>query len=303
MSKKIKGIFFILIASISLCFGQELNCKVTINSQKASKTDPKVFKTLEQALNDFMNGTKWSNDNFKPFEKIECSILLTIETEPKENSFTASLTITSSRPVFNSDYRTPLMNYKDRSFEFTYKENDALDFNENTYNNNLTHTFGYYAFVILGMDYDTYAPSGGTPFFNKAEVLCQLAQNASSDAGWKNNFGERTRTNLIAEIQNNRYRTFREVLYTYHLKGLDVMYDDVVKGRTAISNAINLLSGINTDNSNTMIVQLFTQAKSNEITSIFETAEKSEKEVTFKTMSKIDATNTQKYQNAILKTK
>ncbi len=291
------------MTSVESSFGQELNCKLTINSQKSSKTDPKVFKTLEQALNDFVNGTKWTNDSYKPAEKIECAILITIESEPKENSFTSTITITSSRPVFNSDFRTPMINYKDRSFEFSYKENDALDFNENVFNSNLTHTIAYYAHVILGYDYETYSPSGGAPFFNKAEVLCQLALNASSDPGWKNNFGERTRTNLIAEIQNTRYKLFRDILYTYHLKGLDMMYDDVVKGRSNIALAINNMNIINTDNANTMILQLFTQAKSNEIASIFEMSDKIEKESVFKSMSKIDATNAQKYQNALQKNK
>jgi hypothetical protein len=296
-------IIVLVIFGCTYSYGQELNCKVTVNSQKASKTDPKVFKTLEQALNDFVNGTKWTNDSYKPNEKIECAILITIESEPKENSFTSTITVTSSRPVFNSDFRTPMINYKDRSFDFTYKENDAMDFNENTFNNNLTHTIGYYVYVILGYDYDSYAPNGGTPYFNKAEVLCQLAQNASSDIGWKNNFGERTRTNLIAEIQNNRYKSFRDIIYTYHMKGLDMMYDDVVKGRSNIALAINNLNLINTDNANTMIVQLLTQAKSNEIASIFEMSDKAEKESVLKMMTKIDATNTQKYQNALQKNK
>ncbi len=295
--------FFVMQASIA----QELNCKVTINTQKITQTaNVKIFKVLEQALNDFMNNTKWTSDNFKSNEKIECSILLQVE-EAKtkdgniiENSFNGTLTIQSSRPVFNSDYKTTMLNWKDLNLSFNYKENDQLDYNENAYLNNLTHTFAFYANIIIGLDYDSYSMNGGTSFFTKAENLAQLAAN-SSDAGWKNNMNDRTRLNLITDIQASKYKTFREALYTYHIKGIDMMYDDAVKARANITQAITLLNTINSNTPNSILIQLFNQAKSNEITSIFDVSDKVEKENALRIMSKIDIPNSSKYQQLLLK--
>jgi hypothetical protein len=305
-----RKIYCLLITFIFINFtieAQELNCKVSINTQKITQTaNIKIFKTLEQSLNDFMNNTKWTNDVYKTHEKIECSILLQVE-ELKtkdgnviENKFLGTLTIQSSRPVFNSDYKTTMLNWKDLNFSFTYKENDQLEYNENAYLNNITHTFAFYANIILGIDYDSYSLNGGTSFFTKAENLAQLAAN-SDDQGWKNNLNDRTRFNLITDIQASKYKAFREAEYAYHLKGIDIMYDDVVKARSGISQAINLLNGINTNTPNSILVQLFTQAKSNEIASIFDNSEKAERESVMKTMSKIDIPNSSKYQQIMLK--
>ena len=299
---------FTLLFSVFNLQAQELNCKVTINTQKITQSaNIKIFKTLEQQLNDFMNTTKWTGDIYKSHEKIECSILLQVE-EVKtkdgnvvENKFLGTLTIQSSRPVFNSDYKTTMLNWKDLSLSFSYKENDQLEYNENAYLNNLTHTFAFYANVIVGIDYDSYSLNGGSPYFTKAENLAQLAAN-SDDPGWKNNINDRTRYNLITDIQASKYKAFREAIYNYHIKGIDLMYDDPNKARLGITQAITLLNGINSNTPNSILVQLFTQAKSNEIASIYDSSEKAEKDNAMKIMSKIDIPNSSKYQQIMQRT-
>lgn len=303
--------FFIatmLLLLLQRSYAQELNCKVSINTQKITQSvNVKIFKVLEQSLNDFMNTTKWTGDNYKANEKIECSILLQVEEAKSkdgnviEGSFVGTLTIQSSRPVFNSDYKTTMLNWKDQNLSFLYKENDQLDYNENAYLNNLTHTFAYYANIIIGLDYDSYSLNGGSAFFTKAENLAQLAAN-STDQGWKNNINDRTRFNLISDIQASKYRAFREAEYTYHIKGIDLMYDDASKARAGVSQALVALSTITANTPNSILVQLFTQAKSNEIASMYDIGEKSEKESALKTMSKIDIPNSGKYQQILNKT-
>lgn len=288
-------------------YSQELNCKITLNTQKVTQSNNiRIFKILEQSLNDFVNNTRWTNDNYKPHEKIECSILLQVE-EAKtkdgniiENRFIGTLTIQSSRPVFNSDYKTTMLNWKDQNLIFNYKENDQFDFNENTYTNNLAHTFAFYANIIIGLDYDSYSLNGGLPFFTKAENLAQLAAN-SDDQGWKNNVNERTRFNLISDIQASKYKVFHEALYNYHLKGIDLMYDDPIKARASVTTAITQFNTLNNITANSILVQLFTQAKSNEIAGMFESGEKVEKENAMKIMSKIDIPNSARYQQVMIK--
>lgn len=269
------------------------------------------MKALEQQLNDFMNSTRWTGDIFKPHEKIECSILLQVEeatfTDSKtnevtiiENRFIGTLTIQSSRPVFNSDYKTTILNWKDQDLVFTYKENDPIDYNENIYNNNLVHVFAYYANIIIGLDYSTYSLNGGTPYFSKAENLLQLASN-SDDGGWKNNINQRNRFTLVTDLLAPKFKAFHEAMYTYHLKGLDVMYDDPVKGRAAVSDAITNLNTVNNAQANSVLVQLFGLSKSNEIALMFESVDRSVKEPILKTMSRIDITNGNKYQDALIK--
>jgi hypothetical protein len=296
-----------LMMSIVVAYAQELNCKVTINTQKINTADVKIFKALEQSLNDFMNTTKWTQDVYKAHEKIECSILLQIEEaldgnkKVIENRFVGTLTIQSSRPVFNSDYKTTTLNWKDQNLVFNYKENDQLEFNENAYVNNLTHTFAFYAYVFLGLDYDSYALNGGTPYFTKAENLAQLAAN-SEDAGWKNNINDRTRFNLITDIQASKYKAFRDAMYNYHIKGMDLMYDDPVKGRAGVTQALASLNTITANTPNSILVQLFTQAKTNEITAMFEaSSDKVEKDNAMRIMSKIDVPNSSRYQQVMMK--
>lgn len=297
-------LLMLFLCFCSCTFAQELNCKIDVNTQRLSVNDAKIMKTLEQTLNDFMNNTRWTNDNFKPFEKIECSILMTIDAKSGDNKFSATLNIQTSRPVYNSDYKTTMMNWKDRNFQFTYKEFDPIEFSENSFTSNMASTFAFYAYMIIGMDYDSYSQGGGTPYFNKAESVMQ--QVPFGEPGWNpdnKDVNDRTRGNMVMEMQNSRYKGYRDAMYTYHMKGLDVMYDDPNLGRSSIATAIGAVNQLNTDFSNTMIVQMFNLAKSNEIAQIFDGSTKGDKDNVMRVMQKLDTQNSQKYQQIMMKGK
>jgi hypothetical protein len=254
------------------------------------------MKTLEQSLNEFMNNTKWTNDNFKPFERIDCSILLTIDSKNGDKC-TGNLTIQSSRPVYNSDYKTTLLNWKDRNFNFTYKEFDPIEFSENSFTSNLASTFAFYADMIIGLDYDSYSLNGGTPFFNKAENI--VNQVPLGEAGWSpdsKDLNDRTRGNMVTEIQNSKFKAFREAMYNYHLKGLDKMFDDAAAGKAGILAATAGMASISKDNPNAMVVQLFNLAKSSETSNFTDTGGGNNGGQAGKPLPGSDMNNTQKNQ-------
>jgi len=292
--RKLLFLFFAMIFLGSNSFGQELNCKVTVNAQKLNVNDAKVMKTLEQSLNEFMNNTKWTNDNFKPFERIECSILLTIDSKNGDKC-TGNLTIQSSRPVYNSDYKTTILNWKDRNFNFVYKEFDPIEFSENSFTSNLASTFAFYADVIIGLDYDSYALNGGTPFYNKAENI--VNQVPLGEPGWSpdsKDLNDRTRGNMVTEFQNPKFKAFRDAMYSYHLKGLDKMFDDPSAGKAGILAASTSMASIIKDNPNAMVVQLFNLAKSSETSNFTDAGGNNNGGQGNKPAGSLDQNNTQK---------
>ena len=178
---------FIILSFVffgSQLFAQEINCAVTINAEKVTQTDPKIFKTLETAIFEFMNTRKWTDDVFLPEERIECQILISITEELSSDRFRAQTSIVSRRPVFGSDYNSTLFNFQDKDFEFIYSEYQPLEFNENQYTNNLTAMLAYYAYIIIGLDYDSFALKGGDKYFLKAQTIVNQASN-SDFKGWK----------------------------------------------------------------------------------------------------------------------
>ena len=195
-----------------------------------------------------------------------------------------------------------MLNYKDRNFTFTYKEFDPIEFNENVYTGSLASAFAFYAYIIIGLDYDSYSMLGGTQYFNKAENI--VLQVPLGEPGWSadnKDLNDRTRGNLVTEIQNSRYKTFREGWYSYHLKGLDIMYNDPVLARTNMGMVIQNMNKLNTDFVNTMVMLVFNQAKSNEIANIFDGAPKMERDNILRIMSKMDQSNSQRFQQLLQK--
>jgi hypothetical protein len=291
------SIFFLLTIS---AFGQELNCIVTVNSEKATQTDPKIFKTLETSIFEFMSTRKWTDEVYLPEERIECQILITINSQDDKNSdkFYATASIVSRRPVYGSDYNSTLLNYQDKDFEFQYAEYQPLEFNENQFTSNLTSMLAFYAYIIIGMDNDSFAQRGGDKYFIKAQTIVNQASNRE-EKGWKSYDGTRSRYWLIDNLMDPKFSGFRDSFYQYHRQGLDLMYNDQIKPVAAISKALQTLDNINRTQPNSMIMQLFFSAKSDELLGIYSKAIPAEKSKAVNMLMRLDPVNADSYQELL----
>ena len=261
-------IFLFLLFSIKPSHAQELRARVSVLSNRVSNSvDKKTFQTLQTALNDFVNNRKWSTDNFSQQEKIDCSFLLNVESTDQANVYKGSLTIQSARPVFNSSYSSPIINFQDNDVIFKYAEFQQLEFNENNVSgtdplaSNLTAIFAYYINIILGMDYDSFSPRGGNVYFQKAQNIVNNAPEGKNVSGWKAFDGTRNRYWLAENLMNSRYTIMHDVIYDYYRLGMDNLYDQEANARVQMLNVLNLLNNFNSDNSNTMILPFFCRVK------------------------------------------
>lgn len=245
---------------------QELNCTVTVNSDQVSQTNQQIFKTLEQSLSDFVNKSKWTNRVYKENERVNAQMFITI-TEYESDRFKGNIQIQSSRPVFNTSYETPVFNYKDNQFNFQYQEFQPLVFNENVYESNLVAVVAYYAYIILGLDADTFSLDGGTDFFRKAQNIVTQAQGGNS-SGWSQTT-DRSRFELVDNLLSNTYREYRVAMYNYHRKGLDILGDNNSTGKQVIAGTMKLFETMINRRPNAFLIQTFFDAKSEEIQNIF----------------------------------
>jgi energy-coupling factor transporter ATP-binding protein EcfA2 len=228
-------------------------------------------------------------------ERIECSILINVTQELSSDKFSAQLTVQSNRPVFNSSFNSTVLKWVDKDFQFQYAEYQPLEFNENTLLSNLTSILAYYAYTIIGLDNDSFAPSGGTPYYQKAQTIVNAAQS-TPESGWKSYDGTRNRYWLINNLLNTKLNNVRTVLYKYHRDGLDKMYENADLARKPITECLNLLNQMNDDVPNSMILQVFMQGKQEELMGIFSKATPQEKTAAVQTLSKLDPANSSKYQ-------
>lgn len=287
-------------------FGQEVQSKVTlITSRVPSTVDKKIFLTLQTQLTNFINNRKWTSDVFQAKERIECSFLLNIESVVEANVYKASLTIQAARPVYNSSYSSPLINFQDGDVTFRYVEYQPIEFNENRVQgsdalaSNLTAVFAYYVNIILGLDYDSFSAKGGDAYFQRAQNIVNNAPENRNISGWKAFDGLRNRYWLAENLLNTRYNLVHDVIYTYYRQGLDKMYENDTDGRSEIINALVQLQTINQENPNSMLVQFFMLGKSQEIIRILKKALPPEKSRAVETLQKLDVANSAKYQQEI----
>jgi len=263
---KILHIVIFLLAVVQLN-AQELNCSITVNSDKIPGSNKQIFTTLENALNEFVNQKRWTSYNYKPQERIDCNLTITI-LEQSGDDFKGHIQIQSSRPIFNSSYLTPVFNFKDDDFSFQYAEFEPLQFNENTFESNLVSVISFYVYTILGFDADTFSLNGGTAHFTKAQDIVVQAQQ-SGYIGWNQNDGTRTRFTLIDNILSPTYSLFRSTLYEYHLKGLDTMSQDKKKAKQKIADSIESLKSIFDMRPNAFLLRVFMDSKATEIVNVF----------------------------------
>ena len=300
------ALLFFLLFSITICHAQELRARVTVLSNRvANNVDKKTFQTLQTALNNFVNNQKWSTDNFGEQEKIDCSFLLNLESTDDPNVYKASLSIQSARPVFNSSYISPIINFQDNDIVFKYAEFQQLEFNDNRVSgtdplaSNLTAIFAYYIDIILGFDYDSFSPRGGDPYFQKAQNIVNNAPEGKNISGWKAFDGTRNRYWLAENLLNSRYTIMHDAIYSYYRLGMDKLYDEEANARIQILNVLSLLNNFNTENSNTMILQFFFQGKTQELIQIFSKATPPDKSRALDLLQRLDVSSAPKYKEGL----
>lgn len=289
---------FLLTLSSVIASAQEFNAKVKINTPKLQTVDPAVFKTLESSVAQLVNETAWSNDEYEPFERISMNITINITEETSPTSFKAEMMIQATRPIFNTGQETQLFSNSDKAVSFSYEQYQPLEFTKNTYNNNLTSILSFYCYYILGFDYDTYAPNGGSKYFELAqEIMTNIPPTiVNGDDGWSSVKGNsRNRYWLIENILSPRFLPMRKALYDYHLRGLDRMSEDIDAGRQSIASAVLKIGQVARAYPNTMVIQLFSISKGDEILQIFVKADKETRRKIYETMVKIDPPNASKY--------
>ena len=264
-----RNIIYILLTFFAVVQlnAQELNCTITVNADKIPGSNKQIFTTLENSLDEFVNQKRWTSYNYKPQERIDCNLTLTI-LERNGGEFRGHIQIQSSRPIFNSSYSTPVFNFKDDDFSFQYAEFEPLQFNENTFESNLVSVVSFYVYAILGFDADTFSLEGGAPYFTRAQDRLVQAQQ-SGYAGWNQNDGTGTRFTLIDNILSPTYSLFRNALYEYHFKGLDVMSDNKQKAKEEIVKSITNLKSIFNTRPNAFLLRVFMDSKATEIVSVF----------------------------------
>lgn len=293
---KIKFIFlFLSLLTGNLIIAQELNCTVKVLSPAIQGTERSVFETLETAIKEFMNNTRWTNDNFKQDEKIECNLTINVTKRNSVDEFEANIIVQSRRPVYKSSYNTNLINYQDNDFTFKYTPFQPFEFNENTFINNLTSTLGYYAYIFIGLDYDTFSPEGGTPYYQKAQTIVNNAQNAP-DKGWKAFEGSKNRYWLAENLANANFKGVRSCLYNYHRNGLDMMTNDVEMARKNIADALDGLMKVHNLQMGSFLMQVFFLAKADEVVNIFSVAPPDVKSKLVPLLNTIDPGNVTKYE-------
>ncbi len=300
--KKIILYTLFCICSISVIKAEELQAKVTVIASRVPTTvDRKIFTTLQTQLNNLLNNRKWGGDVFKQQEKIECNFLLNIESVVEPNVYKASLTIQAARPVFNSSYQAALINFMDADVTFKYIEYQPVEFNDNRVQGsdalvaNLTAVFAFYSYMIIGMDYESFAPRGGDVFFQKAQNVVNNAPEGKGISGWRVFDGLRNRYFLIENLMNSRYNIIHDIIYSYYRAGLDNLYDKEEEARSNILQALTQLQAFNKENANTMFVQFFMQSKSQELIGVFKKGTPETKQKARELLGLLDVANASKY--------
>ena len=265
-----KTYFFVLLLVIFLgrTQAQELNAQVVVNSDLVNQTNQQIFKTLERSLNEFINTQVWANQAFLNQEKIICSFVFNLSSYSNDQ-FEATLQVQSQRPVFDSNYDSPMLNFLDKDIVFSYQEFQPLFYNQSSFESNLISLISFYANIIIGLDADSFSPNGGNPYFEEARQIVNLAQT-SARSGWKPSDGTRNRFWLIDALRSNTFKEYRQSLYTYHRKGLDLMTTNPSQGKAALMKAIEQLEPLYQRRPNALLLQLFFDAKVEEIVNLFQ---------------------------------
>jgi len=295
MFRKITLLFTFSLLSLFV-HAQDVSCKVQIISQQVSNTDKSIFTEMEKSIFEFINNTKWTTDIIQINERIECNLVINIKEQVGVDEFKATAQIQSSRPIFNTSYNSTMFNYMDEDWTFKYITNQPLEFNENETRSNLTSLIAYYVYIMVGLDYDSYSPLGGTPYFQKARNIVNNAQTQTGK-GWKAFDGTRNRFILVDNYLDNNFKPLRQAIYTYHRGGMDVLSQNAENGRAEIKDMLPTLVKLAKDRPNSMALNIFFIAKNEELVKLFSKALPNEKQNIIQMLSECDPGNTSKYQD------
>jgi hypothetical protein len=265
---KALGIYIALALCTLTAGAQDLNARITVLAPKIQTTNKRIFQSLETAMKDFLNGHKWLAESLQPQERIDCNFVLNITQWDNASKFTGELQVQSSRPVFGSNYNSTLLSVNDKDFEFTYTEGQTIDYTDQSFQSNLGSVMAFYAYIIAGMDNDSFARLSGTNYYALAQSVVTNAQSASYK-GWKAFDGNTNRYWLVENLNNKEYEPLRAFLYDYHRNGLDIMADNATKGRKAISAMLPTLAQINRQRLGAMLPVVFFAAKADELVALY----------------------------------
>ncbi len=292
----------ILIITLFYCSlgvsGQEFRCNVSVSSSRVEGTYKQIFESMRTDIYEFMNNRKWSGNVFNTDERIECTFFIQITDQISADEFKGTMQVQLNRPIFNSSYDSPVLNIKDNEVQFRYVEFQSMEFDENSNSNALTNILAYYANIILGFDYDTFSPLGGSAYFQKARDIVNRSQNAR-EKGWRAFEGNFNRFWLVENLTNKAYGPFRELLYRYHRLGLDVMAEKPDIGRSEIADALKNMQRVYRSKPDTYINRIFFDAKSDELVNIFSKGNNDEKGRVMIVLTECDPSNSGKYEKIL----
>lgn len=299
--------FLICCVSYFYASAQEFKAKVIVIAEQVQGTDPQVFKTMEQAITEFINTRKWTADAFTNAEKIECvmTVVVTKLIEGVEGGFTGRISVQATRPVYNTNYTSPMVNFVDKDLSFKYVQFQPIEFNDNRITgsdalvSNLPAVIAYYCYIILGLDYDSYALKGGTEYFNRALNIANNAPENKAISGWKATENQKNRFWLIDQILNSRFAAMREVVYKYHRLGMDLLSSDPETARNTMNGLFTTMQQINNENPSSIWLQFFFNAKSDEVVNFLSQATLIEKQKIVPIVSQLDVSNAGKYANLL----
>lgn len=278
---------------------QELNCRVTVNSDMIEGSNKQIYTTLQRSVEEAINTTRWTTLTFADNERIECNMMIVVKSN-ETGLMKCEMQLQSRRPVYGTSYTTPLINMKDNNFTFKYQEFDRIEFQPNTFTTNLAALIGYYCYLVIGYDMDSYSSMGGTPYFQVCEDIASSCQSASMEeveaTGWKAFESNRNRYALVSNLQDAAFKKFREYMYTYHRTGLDEMSANVANARARIAADINILRDTNRARPATFAVNAWLDAKSDELVSIFRQGTAKEKQAVLEVLNAVDPTRQSTYE-------
>ncbi len=294
---KLRYILTVLVLGLLLprfVQAQELNCTVVINSDQVQATNRNIFKTLETAVRQFMSERRWTDDDFEIQEKIECAVLITINKYNQPDQFEGTIQIQYSRPVYNTNYNSPLLNTLDPDLKFTYQINSPIEFVPNQFRSNLSSILAYYAYIILGLDYDSFEKGAGQQYFETAQKIATVAEN-NGFTGWQANDGLKNRHWLVRNLLDDRFGPLRDCFYDYHRLGFDAMYENADEGRKVVGQCIDNLVAVNRAVPLSFNMQVFFNTKRQELIDLYKQAPQAEKQKVVPVLKKLDPASSSKY--------
>jgi len=296
--KKFAGILVFMLFLPGIQHAQELLCQVVVNAQQVQSTERAIFQEMEVVFTRFMNDMKWTNEVYQTHERIRCNLNITINSMPAIGIFTANVQVQSVRPTYDTNYETIVLNYADRNFEFQYTESMPLEYADNVFNNNLVSLLSFYAYVIIGMDHDTFSNLGGNEYFNKALNIANLAQQSESP-GWQPFDSNRNRYWLIENLTNNQLQGIREGYYTYHRMALDRFLTDPEDARVQILTVLKKIEELKDLYTNSILIISFFDAKTNELINIYKEGNIQVRRDVYNILMKVDPTKTERYKEIV----